>query len=348
MTGMKGGGPTHEVRAHDMRAHEVRLQKVMMNRILAVDSFIREGRFPNAATIARKLEVTARTIQRDIEYMRDMYSAPIEYDFNHRGYFYSEPNFFIKSVMLTEGELFSIALFDQMLEQYRNTPLENDLRRIFAKIAQSLPETVSVRSAFLNSQMSFIPDAAGKADAKTFACIFTALKTKSTITFDYQPLSKETPMKRTADPYHAISQKGNWYFIGHCHDKNEPRMFAFSRVHNAALTKKHFTIPPTFNADDYFDKEMGVWASSRDPATVELLFDKELRTFAIDRQWHSGQTVEQRKDGSVYVKFTTTQMPEVLRWVLGQGHTVKALGPVELVERVKEEAGKIRGMYEGK
>jgi predicted DNA-binding transcriptional regulator YafY len=46
------------------------------------------------------------------------------------------------------------------------------------------------------------------------------------------------------------------------------------------------------------------------------------------------------------VKFTTTQMPEVLRWVLGQGHTVKALGPAELVEQVKAEAEKVRGMYE--
>ncbi|GHT89419.1 WYL domain-containing protein [Spirochaetia bacterium] len=289
--------------------------------------------------------MTPRTIQRDIEYMRDMYSAPIEYDYDHRGYYYSEPNFFIKSVLLTEGEFFSITLFDQMLEQYRNTPLENDLRRIFAKIAQSLPSTVSVQSAFLNNQMSFIPDAAGQVDPKVFKVIFTALKTKSTITFDYQPLSKETYMKRTVDPYHTISQKGNWYVIGLCHDKNEPRMFTFSRIQNTALTKKHFTIPPTFNPNDYFDKEMGVWASSREPVTVELLFNKEIRTFAIDRQWHSGQTVEQRKDGSVYVKFTTTQMPEVLRWVLGQGHTVKVLGPGELVNMVKDEAGKVRGMY---
>jgi hypothetical protein len=41
-------------------------QKVMVNRILAVDSLIREGGFPIAASIARKLEVTSRTIQRDI------------------------------------------------------------------------------------------------------------------------------------------------------------------------------------------------------------------------------------------------------------------------------------------
>jgi predicted DNA-binding transcriptional regulator YafY len=78
---------------------------------------------------------------------------------------------------------------------------------------------------------------------------------------------------------------------------------------------------------------------------VELLFDKEIGTYALDRQWHSTQTVEQRKDGSVYVKFTTTQMPEVVRWVLGQGHTVKALAPAELVEMVKGEAERVGGMY---
>jgi predicted DNA-binding transcriptional regulator YafY len=38
-------------------------------------------------------------------------------------------------------------------------------------------------------------------------------------------------------------------------------------------------------------------------------------------------------------------MPEVLRWVLGQGHTVKVLNPPELAEMVKDEAERVRGMY---
>jgi predicted DNA-binding transcriptional regulator YafY len=320
-------------------------QKVRTNRILAVDSLIRAGKYPNATTIARRLEVTARTVQRDIEYMRDMYGAPIEYDPERRGYYYSEANFYIKSVPLTEGELFSIALFDPLLEQYRNTPLEGDLRKIFGKIVRSLPDNVDVEANFLTSQMSFIPDITAKIDRKAFKVIFTALKARAAMTFDYRPLSKDTYMRRTVDPYHAIAHKGNWYVIGHCHDKGEPRMFAFSRIKNAALTKHHFTIPEGFNPHDYFDKEMGVWASSRVPQTVELLFAKEIGTYASDRQWHSTQTIEERKDGSVYVKFKTSQMPEVLRFVLGQGHTVKALGPAELVERVKAEAEKVRGMY---
>jgi predicted DNA-binding transcriptional regulator YafY len=152
-------------------------------------------------------------------------------------------------------------------------------------------------------------------------------------------------MRRTVDPYHAIAQKGNWYVIGHCHDKGEPRMFAFSRMKNAALTKNRFVIPEGFNAHDYFDKEMGVWADARVPQAIELLFDREIAAFAVDREWHSGQTVEEREDGSVYVSFETNQMPEVLHFVLGQGHTVKALGPAELVERVKSETERVRGMY---
>jgi predicted DNA-binding transcriptional regulator YafY len=234
-----------------------------------IDTLIREGKYPNTGKLASKLEVTTRTIQ------RDMFGAPIEYDPASRGFYYTEPNFFIKRVPLTEGELFSVTLFDQLLDQYRKTPLEGYLRRIFGKIVQSLPDNVDVEANFLTSQMSFISDTTAKIDQKAFKVIFTAPKTRHTITFDYRPLSKDSYMKRMADPYHAVCQKGNWYFIGFCHDKQEPRMFSFSRIRNAAMTRKAFAIPSGFNPHEYFDREMGVWASARTPYTVELLFTRK-------------------------------------------------------------------------
>jgi len=320
-------------------------EKVRINRILMIDDAIRSGYYPSVAKLAKKAEVNERTIERDIEYLRDMYEAPIEYDRQKRGYYYSEPNFFIKSVILTEGELFSLALFDRLLEQYRNTPLEAALKRIFEKIVRSLPENVTVNPGVFSSHVSIISDHQGQIDAKVFEGIFTALKTKRTLTFEYRSLQKPDYLPRMVDPYHAICQRANWYFIGYCHDKKDLRMFSFSRVKNLGLTKKHFNIPQDFKADEYFDKQMGVFISAKTPYTVELLIDNEIATFALERQWHDTQTVEQRKDGSVYVKFTTTQMPEVLRWVLGQGHTVKALAPPELIGMVKDETEKMRRMY---
>jgi predicted DNA-binding transcriptional regulator YafY len=320
-------------------------EKVRVNRILLIDELIRSGAYPNASTLAATVEVTSRTIQRDIDYLRLFYNAPIAYDPLRRGYYYTEKNFFVKSVLLTEGELFSITLFDRLLDQYRNTPLEGNLREIFKKIVSSLPQKITVDSSFLSNKVSFIPDHGGNIDTEAFQVIFDALQSNTTVAFDYRPLQKTTYMRRTADPYHAICQRGNWYLIAFCHDKNEPRMFTLSRIKKAAKTKQVFKVPSDFDPHEYFDKEMGVWASSRTPYTVEFTVDKEVGTYALDRQWHETQTVKENKDGSVKVKFTTTQIPEVLRWVLGQGHTVKVLKPPELVAMVKDETEKVRGMY---
>ena len=321
-------------------------EKARASRILMIDAEIRSGAFPSIKGMAEKAEVAARTIERDLEYLRDMRRAPIEYDRARGGYYYSEPDFYIKSLTLTEGELFSVALFDRLLEQYDNTPLAETLRGIFTKIAGSMPERITVGTAGFGPRLSFVSEHQGRIDAEVFSSVFEALKTVRTIRFDYRSLQETHHRERAADPYHAICQRGNWYFIGHCHDSSEARMFSFARARNVTLTNKHFTIPSGFRPEDYFDKDMGVFASARTVYTVELLAADEIATFALERQWHKTQTVEQRKDGSVYIKFTTTQMPEVLRWVLGQGHTVKALAPPELVEMVKAEAEKVRGMYE--
>ncbi len=333
---------------------KVNTKQIKINswRIIALDNILQSGKPYTAAQLAKligdhgqteKADFSTRTIQRDLEYMRDTLNAPIESDY--RGYRYTEPNFFIKSIQLTEGEAFSVAVLNPLLEQYRNTPLENQLRSVFQKITNCLPEHVSVDTSFLNPKITFIPDRTENIDPSFFQTIFDSLKNLCTITFKYRPLQKTTFMERTIDPYHVVCQRGNWYVIGNCHDKNEVRIFSFSRMENIKILKQKFVIPKDFNPSDYFDTEMGVWLSDKTPLTVELLVDKEIGTYALNRKWHSEQLVQEREDGSVYVKFQTTQKQEVLRWVLGQGHTVKVLGPEELVEDVKIELKKTKMLY---
>ena len=322
-----------------------RNNKVQRYRLLQIDEEIRSGKFPNATSLSKKIEVSSRTIQRDIEYMRDMYNAPIEFDTYKNGYYYTEENFYIKSVPLSEGELFSVALFDQLLEQYRNTPLENDLRSVFKKIEMSLPNKITLDSSFLQNQTTFIPDQMGTINPENFSKVFSALKNRHVLDFEYRPLQKTTWMTRRINPLHAVCQKGNWYVMGFCHDKKDIRVFNFSRMQNVTESKEEFDIPEDFNPDKYFDKEIGIWLSATKKYTVELLISAEIGTFALERSWNKNQKIEQREDGSVWVSFETTQLPEVKRWVLGQGKTVKVLGPDELIAQVKEEVAAVLGMY---
>lgn len=77
-------------------------EKVALCRIHRIDDAIRSGRFPNAESLSKELEVSVRTISRDFGTLRDMYDAPLEYDPVHRGFCYTEPNFFIKYVPLRQ------------------------------------------------------------------------------------------------------------------------------------------------------------------------------------------------------------------------------------------------------
>ena len=322
-----------------------RNNKVQRYRLLQIDEEIRNGRFPNSTSLAKKIEVSSRTIQRDIEYMKDMYNAPIEYDYQKNGYYYTESSFYIKSVTLSEGELFSVALFDQLLEQYRNTPLENDLRSVFKKIEMYLPNNITFDSSFLQSQTTFIPDQIGMINPQNFETVFSALKNRRVLKFKYRPLQKTTWMEREINPLHAVCQKGNWYILGFCHDKQDIRVFNFSRMKDVVETKETFDFPSNFVPEKYFDKEIGIWLSATQKYTVELLISAEIGTFALERSWNKNQKIEQRDDGSVWVSFETTQLPEVKRWVLGQGKTVKVLNPPELIEQVREEVTAVLGMY---
>lgn len=47
--------------------------------------------FPNCRKLAAMLEVSAKTIQRDIDYMRDALGLPIAYDEKRFGFFYTNP-----------------------------------------------------------------------------------------------------------------------------------------------------------------------------------------------------------------------------------------------------------------
>ena len=91
-----------------------------------------------------------------------------------------------------------------------------------------------------------------------------------------------------------------------------------------------------------------LWLSDKTSLTVEFLVDKEIGTYALNRIWHSEQIVEERQDGSIYVRFKTTQKHEIVRWILGQGHTVKVLGSVELIDEIKNEIDLMTSLYEKK
>ena len=57
------------------------IPKTALPRIYFIDRETASGKYPNTKTLAKTYETGTATISRDIEFMRVMMNAPIEYDY---------------------------------------------------------------------------------------------------------------------------------------------------------------------------------------------------------------------------------------------------------------------------
>src|SRR4051812_12157897 len=173
-------------------------------RIMAIDRSVRTGALPNARTLARELEVSPRTIRRDITYLRDQLRAPIEFDPVRNGYYYTEPTFRLSYFQVTEGELMALLLAERVLRQYRGTPFERDLHVAFAKLAEMLPETVSVHLDALSDCLSVLPAARITYDPDIFAALAKATTRRRRIDMVYWTAGRDETTRRVVDPFHLL------------------------------------------------------------------------------------------------------------------------------------------------
>ena len=114
---------------------------------------------------------------------------------------------------------------------------------------------------------------------------------------------------------------------------------------NLSITKKRFSIKLNFDINKFIDPDFGIWLSDNQPQKIELIFDKSINTYILERSWHINQECYQNKDGSVYLSFMSNQIPETLHWVMSFGSHVKVLNPPELLSLLKEEIKKMKKIY---
>ena len=85
---------------------------------------IKTQRRPNCSSLAQKLEVSAKTVQRDIDYMRYQLNLPIEHDKERHGFYFTEQVTHFPAVHVTESELVALLVARKAVEQYANTPFQ--------------------------------------------------------------------------------------------------------------------------------------------------------------------------------------------------------------------------------
>jgi len=358
------------------------LPRADMPRIYFIDRKIASGRYPNTTSLAKEYETSTSTISRDIEYMRDLLGAPIEYNAANRGYYYSEKTFRLTLNFTTAEEVLALGLAKNLLAMYKDTPVYDTVNKILETVigpardrlnapgedrrfkgspllrrppeAEGTKTTGAPSSAgeekWLANRIVVPPPPRAIVDAAVWETLIRGLRENRVVTFEYRGARDEGFRPRRVRPYQLLFDNGVWFLYGYAEDRKAERIFSLPRMRNAALRAETFILPDDYDYNrQYPESRFGVFGGM-EKYRFKVRFWGSSALWVRERQWAADQSLEEdaAEDGSVTITFTSTQYDKVLEWVLSQGCKALPLEPERLVEDWRGHIERLAEMAEGR
>ncbi len=308
--------------------------------MLRIHQSLQSGKYPNASSLAQEIEVAAKTIHRDIEFMRDRMNLPIQFDAGRNGYFYEGEVSAFPTMQITEGELFALVVAEKALQQYRGTSFERPLLSAIKKMEQSLPDTISLNLADVGQTISFRTRVEPILDLKIFDTLARAVAQKEQLELEYRKPGAGKSEARIVDPYHLANINGEWFLFAFDHARKDIRRFVPARIQSIKPTGKTFERSKKFSLEKELRDSFGVH-SGEGEFEVVIRFNTRVADFIREKRWHESQELRQLKNGDVELKLKLSSLVEIERWVLSWGGDAKVLKPSQLAEAVRNSAKKI-------
>ncbi len=304
---------------------------------MRIHQAVSSGRFPNASTLAREIEVATKTIHRDIEFMRDRLNLPIEFNPARNGYHYTEEVSAFPTMQITEGELFALVVAEKALQQYRGTSFEKPLLSAIKKMEQALPDTISLNLADIEQTISFRTRAEPILDLKIFDVLAKAVSERRQLELAYRKPGQPKGESRVVDPYHLANINGEWFLFAYDHARKDIRTFVPARIRSVRPTGSTFERSQKFSLEERLRDSFGVH-SGEGEYNVVIRFNSHAADYVREKKWHESQQLRELKGGGVELRMKLSGLLEVERWILSWGGDAKVLRPRELAEAVRKAA----------
>ncbi len=311
--------------------------------------------------MAERRPVTALEIRRDVEgyagmnedaFARRFYAdraelsdlgiqltveKPIDGVAEQENYSLRPENFHLPAIAFTDQELASLQTALTLLdgEFAYAEPLRLALQQLTWGRPSPLtaPEQASV-------SLGITASAGGHDLSQRLAKIETAVFRTKTITFDYHTMERDEVGPRKVDPYHLLYQGGQFYLLGHSHERGALRIFRLSRIRGkvayATKAEHDFKRPRDFDPRPFANR--ADWQLGDPLGTAEIWISERI-AWLVER--HFGRFGEvRRSDGSEDILFFTDYASArmLVSWVLRLGEHARVEAPAALADELDRRA----------
>jgi predicted DNA-binding transcriptional regulator YafY len=309
--------------------------------------------------MAERRPVTAQEIRRDVEgystmnedaFARRFYAdrselealriflsveKPVDGLVEQETYSLAPENFHLPAIEFTDRELAGLNTALHLLDG--EFAYAEPLRLALQQISWGRPSPLT--SPEQHTVALGITGSAGGHDlSQRLAKIETAIFRRKTIVFEYFTMERGELGSRKVDPYQLLFQGGQFYLVGHAHERKAIRVFRLSRIRGkvgyATKAEHDFQRPGDFDPRSYANRID--WQFGDPVGTAEVWIGPRI-AWQIER--HFGRYGEVRPadedDGRIFVT-QYANARQLIAWILGLGEHARVIGPPELAEELRD------------
>jgi predicted DNA-binding transcriptional regulator YafY len=306
-------------------------------RLLRLLSLFQGRRYWSGTDLAARLEVTSRTLRRDVDKLRSL-GYPIHSTSGAEGGYQLGAGSTMPPLLLDDEEAVAVALGLRWAATGAVEGIEEASVRALSKIEQILPPRLGRRVAALQTVVVMPASAGSSVDARTLSTIAGACRDQETLRFRYRDYAGTTSA-RSVEPHRLVGTGRRWYLVAWDSDRKDWRTFRVDRIQPRLTTGPRVAPrePPARDLAAYVAR--GVWFAPRCRARIKLLVAAE--SVAERLPPHIG-LIEPIDEHSCFFEAGASTFESLAMHLALLGVDFELTEPLELVEQVRLLAERYR------
>ncbi len=255
-------------------------------RVLTVLEILQARGSVSAAELARRLEVSSRTVQRYVARLQDL-GIPVLSTRGRGAEYILRPGFRMQPVMFNDDEAFAVALGLHALRHLGLGALVPTMAGVEAKLERIVPVATWDRMQAVSAALQLEKNEwVSAVDTGLVAALADAIRNRTEVEIDYVNQA-QAQSHRTVQPYGLIRDNGVWFMAAYCCLRQDARLFRVDRIgavkpthvafeRPAVLDLRHFvqlrlqSIPARWQTDVWLETSTATLRFDRVPANARI------------------------------------------------------------------------------
>ena len=309
-----------------------------IDRLLSVIMFLLNRDLVSARELAEHFEVSARTIQRDMDALCSAGIPIASVQGSHGGFGIIEGYKLDRQLINTNDLFFMLTSLESISTTLKNKQLTDTVEKIKALAGDfQIREIESQKDKLFIDFSSF---SIGKHSGELFGLLEQAIDRNRLLIFNYTDSSFKVT-EREIEPMTIVFKWFSWYLFGYCRLRDDYRLFRLSRMENIRMQDHGFERRDmTFQT--YCEKHAAF--SYQSFVNLTLKFHPSLKIQIED--YFRGSQLEQADDGSLIARIRMPEDDWILTMILGYGDKVEILEPARYRELIRKKCLEISKKYQ--